>query len=353
MSRGIQHNLGTLEEQLDKLEEIALDSDLQGNLGEFIDDLYLVREKSKLIREETEKDILWGHDFPLEYVCEKFLNFLINESQKKGLHLSLVTYHSGNLPKSIIEKIISTVESVLNFCIQRLLNEGVKNRLEKGKLSTGTILLHFINDGDFFQIKIMDDGPFSSEDSVKKNLNIPELAALPSFCSLEQSKNYGLNFDLKIPIPKIRSLAYIFDYKNAFFSIISTAVLKKFEGICMDDLIFNEQDSYFYFSFGEEKLRVCVLDTFSGIKNFTKDMLKNYNAYDFYLFIIGSVDYKVAVVFDSFPEKKRIRIKFVRNFISPKSWHKNFALFSYQRSIRAAPLLDHQSIFNYCKEEGV
>lgn len=355
--RNLQHELGTLEEQLEQLAaEVRKKQELQFDPRalddpSFGDDLLRVRRQLGQVRQTIEENLLWEKSFPLDTVLERLLGFVVDESKDFSFGVSVCWRVHGRIPISVAQVAVPMVISLIRLALLRMSGEDSTKRKKRAKFLTRSISIELEGGNDFFRARILDDSSSSPAELQKHRGEIQKLRAkvggLQGFCIFHSSEPYGYEAEIKLPLPRTRLGALLVSSNGVQVAIPHISVLGKSLGVGRES-VFVAETGIVYTLNRDVEVPVCVLDEEQGVCAIAPEVIECSEKFDF--IILGAADFQIALLIDFLPTDVKIRVHEASEIVAAQSWFNSFALFQAAGKVLIEPILSGRALIQFQKQ---
>lgn len=357
MDTGIQKNLGTLEEQLEKLAGLfeGIDFSEKGVLSDFttpvLDELRLALTNSNDIRTSIEENLLWEKCFPLATILEKLSVFLVAETRKSNVDISLAWQESGKIPLSVAQGLMPSILSLLRVVVDRMAAEDLVARKRSFRLGTKTVVIRLAGNADFFNLKVIDDSINNKSDMLKYRKEFQKIrtsvAQYQGFCSFISRDPYGFEFEMKVPMPRSRVSALVLDYGEGRFALPMISVFDIVRKVSASQIQLHDNGVH-YLKYKEMEVPICEIDSDAGIRVAERDFAADFRQGN--CVIVGAADFSIALFIAGEPKQQLVRIQSVSEFVDKASWFKDLALFIDGANPTLAPYIAGEVVVEFQKK---
>jgi hypothetical protein len=335
LERDIHANLGVLEEQLEKVEDLFDridfgDGELRSEItNPVLDELRLAIANASSIRESLEENLLWEKCFPLASVMERFFAYLISEASKQNADISIAYSEQGKIPLSIAQGLIPAILSYIQILAERAGEDDNSSRRAESKLGTKAVIFVLEGASDFFSITILDDACGADSEPIRHKKEFQKIRAsvakFQGFCSFSRRSHYGHEFRMKVPMPRSRVSALELSCGNATYIVPEMSLYELVPSASKGSLKAGESGSIF-FRFQKVSALLCTIDPIKGIQFAESEFPSDFEGR--MIALLGAADSHVAILINSEPRKIQARIESARDWLDEGAWFKDFALFS-------------------------
>ena len=346
MDRSIQKNLGTLEEQLEKLEglfdridfsEEETRSDL---VSPVLDELRSAIKNTSEIRASLEENLLWEKCFPLSAILDRLNAFLIGAANQRGSTVALAYRESGKIPLSMAQGLLPAILGVLQVVAERQAADDDTLRKRDNRLAAKAVILQLEGTSDFFSLKVMDDAANLGSEAMRFKKEFQKIrlriAKFQGFCSFQTREPYGFEFRMKVPMPRSRTSALILRNRGKRYAVPLISVYDIVRGAAKDNISAQENGLH-CLAHGELQVPICEIDAEEGIRPAEREFASDFAGGTFV--ILGAADFNLALAVDADPVRQLVRTESASAYLIAGSWHTDLALFNDGATAVLAPYI--------------
>lgn len=335
MDRNIQRSLGTLEEQLEKLEGLFdcidfAESETRSEVfAPVLDELRNAIRNTTDIRASLEENLLWEKCFPLAAVLDRLNAYLAAESVKRKYPIAIACRESGKIPFSMAQGLLPAIFALLQIVLERQTAETGPLRKKGHKFNSKAVVLQLEGSSDFFSLKVMDDAANLDSDYLKYKKEFHKIrlriAKYQGFCSFQAREPYGFEFRMKVPMPRSRISALILTSKGRRYAVPLISVYDTVRNVNRDKL-WTHENGVHHITHGELDVPICEIDPEEGIVAAEREFASDFA--DGHIVILGAADFSLAIYVADEPKRDLVRTESVSAFMEAGAWHKELALFN-------------------------
>ena len=361
MEQGIQQNLGALEEQLERLEDLLNTPDdsagaLSGiRLSAALDEIRFARKNTEFLQVTIDDNLLWDRCYPSSLILQQLNQYIVKEADELGIDVSVAQYSAGKIPHSVMEMVMRVITMLVKVCLSRMAEESRKIRIKSNRLGTRTIYVELRGGNDFLNVRILDDGPELSKNNFSFSNEFARIrdyvAENVGLCAFSFLDGYGFEFDLRVPVPTARISASILDYGlKGSFAFPAVSVMEVTNRFFEERLITDNRDGVCKVRFKKKDVPLCQIDPERGVFLVKPENLSDCK--NGYVTIVGSADCRIAFLTSARPLDRYVRIRKGGSRLKKTAWHSDFALFNNQGKSVTLPFISGEVVVDFVKRNG-
>lgn len=348
-----QNQFGYLEEQIERLQNIAFRNDasaldpLSPQPISLQDQLAEIHEQARHLEKLVHEEVFQQKNVSAVDLLIKICRFLLEEAGKKDLPVSFSYFGSGKISMQMVEQIMPIVVFGVKAAIANSCKEnGEILRAKNNLFSTCSFFLELTSDNNSVDFRIIDDG-FGYENG-KKPIR-ESIAKLTGWARFQSFTNYGGLLEVKIPAQSSRTESIIFSYGPHRIALPASSVHADPFKINKSDLV--ASDGFHFVSYNNSLIHACIIHPHFGLQ-FVEDG-SDYITKELYASIVGVADFQIVILTEKVPDKKILRVVPGGEWIAPESWYQFLGLFSNIEASQALPFIDGTSLMSFYRNQWV